>query len=430
MAKLVVVWVVIIAILLQISLQQQNQLDDVSLDECLNGSVSINITETAIINLNPTNSSGFNLPEPTTKADIINFMRILYQTLSVISSPYALTIGIGFPSGSLFGIQQCAIYSEACSNVNGDPFYAFMVSPSFNQDSLLRFYRVGDRTGSYYFDPTVIASGGDFSYVPSTRPWWAANNTWSVPYEFTVGRIQSRTYVLQPYTNGVRIFSDRIPNEPCSPCLSRSPCVALANYMSSNAPVESWSNVTNLTGIQNILRIMLLNYLVPWQLQETINSLGLGFANNDFYLITDCFASPINASIPECQTGRYFAEVRNTAYFGDDSLHAFPVINSKGDLGSARNENRTFPTTQRPWYQRGLGWTDPFRTANTATGRTFVSRSYSRWVYGGVVAANLNTDRICPTPSKVQEVTTSSASSRSSFLFHTLSRAMFLLSVY
>eukprot|EP01088_Endostelium_zonatum_P009422 TRINITY_DN2264_c0_g1_i1.p1 TRINITY_DN2264_c0_g1~~TRINITY_DN2264_c0_g1_i1.p1 ORF type:complete len:431 (+),score=42.75 TRINITY_DN2264_c0_g1_i1:43-1335(+) len=417
-------WITLVLVLVVFSCwsmgQDLNSPSDLSMDECLNISVAINLTRNFAQSLQPSpNVTNFAIQEPTTAVGITNLYRKLYDTIIQSSSPWSLNVGIGFPSDAFFAIQSCRDYTYPCNSVNDD-FFAYLVSPAYYNDVKLRFVRIGNFRGDFYFNISDIATVSD-DFRVSTRPWFAAYNTWSVPYKFAVGGAQSRSYVSQPSpSTGCRIFADRSPDEPCTTCLARSPCIALANFAANDVPYQSWLAIKNVTNIQAVFKWIYLRYSVPWQIQNTILSVGLGFGNNDFYSVTDCGASPIKGSLPECQGGLgYYAEVRNTAVFGDDHIHVFNFTTVNGDTSStSRDSGQSYGTTNTTWYIRGQGWTDRHSFAGA---ETLVTRSYVRWFYGGVIITSINPTNVCPQARFEQGSTGGSGRGRSSFLMDLVS---------
>ena len=393
-------------------------------DDCLNTSVSLIVVRKTIQVLNPSNNSNLVI-NLQTDGDRNNLMKSMYQVLLDVHSPWALGVGMGFLSNTIYGIQTCGIYSSICAYVEGDPFYGFVVDNSKFGDYYVRFYRVGDRNGNFTFDVNNFFLNTGSTYLVTSRDWFNVSNDWSVPYQFyqTTG-VQSRTYVGQ--ISNVRVFADRYPEEPCASCLARSSCPALSNFVVNSAPLVTFQSVNTTAGIQSVFNFVLLSYLVPWQIQYTISSIGFGFDNDDFYQVTDCYASPINTSIPECNGGKthYFGEVINVAVFGDSKLRAYSFNTGSGGIDTsspsvARVEAAQFQfiTTQTPWYKRKEGWTDQY----ALPGSTYYGRSYARFFNGGVVVASANPNLICPVPDSKQLSTSSTDYGRHSFVIRALS---------
>ena len=237
--------------------------------------------------------------------------------------------------------------------------------------------------------PTPLAIEKAF-YNPLLRPFYLQPNVpgWSnTTYAFASGG-QGESYSY-PLSNLAIATADRILNEPCSSCIlnalaAKQPYVALTEIAASK--MQDFGTQRGIPAIETAVNTLF--GLVNSAVTTTAQTYGVffpdvfaGFSNNDVYIINDC-----RRWTSSCFGSNYtFAVwVRNTATFGDNYLHSFPIVNSSFVNKPLAASSVQYNTTQLPWYSNLRGWSGIL--LSNPSNEEYRSYSVSMTNISGVVA--------------------------------------------
>eukprot|EP01088_Endostelium_zonatum_P002258 TRINITY_DN1276_c0_g2_i1.p1 TRINITY_DN1276_c0_g2~~TRINITY_DN1276_c0_g2_i1.p1 ORF type:complete len:411 (-),score=67.03 TRINITY_DN1276_c0_g2_i1:392-1624(-) len=368
--------------------------DSFTFDACYGVSVCPGVVANAVAGfqaINYTRTSFQNF------SDVTPVIGVLYNALYTTLSPFGFSAGVAFLDNSFMYLHRCSPYISNCAWVDPDPLVLLVVAPFIYGDAGTRYFRFAlDNQSNPLVDIQNPVHVDPKPFLSNIRPWFNASS-WSPGYVSVNTMTESRMFVNVMPT-GMRVYSFRNSEEPCSACYSRSPCVGLAGFIAGNAPLDDWdTGINTKADLFNLLKYMFANYFAEWQIQQTINSIGMAFTgNNNTYLLTDCSAT--QTAPPECQSGAFMFETRNVAIFGNDHLYAFS-LDGNGNVinpNTPRDEQSSYAPQTKPWYIRGSGWSDNFVIQNGPGSIAQPVRAYSRWFYNGVAVCVANNDRICP----------------------------------
>mmetsp|Transcript_24412 Transcript_24412/g.33516 ORF Transcript_24412/g.33516 Transcript_24412/m.33516 type:complete len:393 (+) Transcript_24412:26-1204(+) len=299
-----------------------------------------------------------------------------YDILSRILGSYQTNsrdqIYYGLSSENYYAVFDCASpaysLSEFCSN--GRTFVFVVRDFDFFQDGFLHYYRVrqnGFLENRPFADSTVV-------FTTTAQVWYQQGDGWTDYYEIAEGT-RGKSYA-NSFSDGVA-GADRLPSEPCGPCLTGSYPVPIAlSWGNGNAP--DGSEAISVGDIEAVAKYLI--GIITGMTEEIILEAYVGYSNQYFYSVGDCRSK----SIKDC-TDNWILYARNDFVFGTDSLNTV-LLDSDGDFDSQPSaSSEEFPTTERPWYIQQNGWADPFTAVTTGNS----VRSFSVYFNGGVAASEI-----------------------------------------